>query len=131
MKKRIIATIGALTILLSISITVLAASSYNYSFTLTPPYGGSLKSTARQTVKTGDSPFVHPNVSATPTNYFLSPLQLSTTQATNIVSNISTVGKRNFSYLSGYGGVGNSYCLSAYPTNIHFLEYRVTGTWSP
>jgi hypothetical protein len=129
MKKKILTSIATFCLLMGITVTALA--SQNFDFTIRPPFIGSMVSSNLVTVTTGMSPFVNPNVSATPTTYFLSPQRVSSTQATQLISNVSTAGRRNFTYLTGYGGVGNRYCLSAYPSNTSFLEYRVTGTWSP
>ncbi|GAE29745.1 hypothetical protein [Halalkalibacter hemicellulosilyticus] len=109
-KKFIIALASVFGILILLPDSTEAA---NYSFTFNPPFAGSLQSTTLVTKSSGTSPFVNPSHSSTPTNYFLSPTRFSSTTATNIVSNISTSGRRGFSYSSGYGGSGQSYCLSA------------------
>lgn len=94
---------------------------------------GSMNSTVLVEKPAGTSPYVWPYISATPTNYFLSPKRKSATQATNIIQNVSSPGKRYFTYLPGYGGVDSLLCLSGYPTSTYyeFTTYRVYGEWSP
>jgi|BioPla2DNA2_1021312.scaffolds.fasta_scaffold190362_1 hypothetical protein len=87
--------------------------------------------TELQPVKSLNSAFVNPAVSQVPTNYFLSPEPGSTRQATALIKNVSTSGKRYFEYYSSYGGIGTRYCLAAYPSNWDFDTYTTRGTWSP
>lgn len=47
------------------------------------------------------------------------------------ITNITTSGKRSFTYYDGYGGIGNKYCLSGYPTHWDYTPYSISGTWSP
>jgi hypothetical protein len=128
MKKRIISFVLALSLVFAMSVSAFAAS---YAFFISPPFVGSLKSTATQIVVSGTAANVNPSTSATPTSYYLSPTPGSSTTATGVLTSISTSGYRGFTYNSGYGGVGNYYCLSGYPSNSDFLTYNVGGTWSP
>jgi len=128
MKKGLISFGAALILVFGMSVTAFAAS---FSFSFTPPFAGSMQSTFLQEVTSINSAYVNPSHSATPTNYFLSPNQKSSTTATNILTDISTSGKRTFTYNSGYGGIGNKYCLSGYPSNWDFVDYTVSGSWSP
>ena len=103
----------------------------SYNFLIEPPYVGSLVSTFLYRVDTGTpTPYINPSISSTPTNYVLSPERYSSTVATNFRTNISTPGYRSFTYNSGYGGVGTSYCLSGYPTYFEYATYIVYGDWS-
>jgi hypothetical protein len=45
---------------------------------------------------------------------------------TNVTSGIA-----HFTYNSGYGGAGQRYKLTGYPSNMNFLEYRAAGNWKP
>ena len=75
--------------------------------------------------------YVDPDVTTISTVYFLSPTQVSSTQATALV--YKTVASRsNFSWLSGYGGRGNQYCLSGCPdwhVGSH-TAYDAYGSWN-
>ncbi|MBP1994325.1 hypothetical protein [Paenibacillus eucommiae] len=129
MKKRIsmISFVAVLCLVFG-SVSAFAAS---FSFHFTPPFVGSLKSTSTQKVTTLAAAYVNPSTSATPTSYFLSPTPGSSTNATNIITDISTSGSRSLTYNSGYGGMGTSLCLSGYPSNFDFVDYNIAGTWSP
>lgn len=117
--------------LTSLSLFPNTTSAANFSFSISPPFAGSMVSSSLVTKTSTSTPYVSPSHSTTPTNYFLSPQRGSSTQATSLVTNISTAGRRNLSYLSGYGGTNQRYCLSAYPSNTSFVRYSVSGTWAP
>ena len=106
----------------------LTAGAYSYKLNIMNPFNTSLTSTTTEQVS-GSTPYVSPNVASSPTGYFLSARPESIDQATNIVGDITTPGRRYFTYKPGFGGSGNRYCLSAYPTEINFLDYVVQGTW--
>ena len=76
----------------------------------------------------GGTPFVYPSVSTIATQYFLSPNTYGWTQATNVVT-ISNREWRSFSWYSGYGGSGQSYCLAGCPDadNGSWLAYHIEG----
>ncbi|MBM7542337.1 hypothetical protein [Amphibacillus cookii] len=120
-----------LIVVTSLSLFPNTSSAASFSFTISPPFAGSLVSSSLVTKTSTSTPYVSPSHSATPTHYFLSPQRGSSTQATGLVTNISTAGRRNLSYLSGYGGTNQRYCLSAYPSNTSFVRYSVSGTWAP
>lgn len=128
MKRRIV--VSVLSILLVVGVPVSAAA-LDYDFVFKPPFAGSMLSTDLYDVEQADSAYVRPLISATPTTYFLSPTPFTSTEATNYVTDISTSGKRSFTYKSGYGSVGNEYCLSGFPSNYDFVRYYVYGDWSP
>lgn len=127
-KKRIASLGLALCLVIGTSASAFAAP---YSFHFSPPFVGSLQSTSSQTVQTLNAAYVNPSTSATPTSYYLSPPGSTSANATNIISDISTSGSRSFTYNSGYGGKGTSLILNACPSNFDFVDYNVSGTWSP
>ena len=91
----------------------LPASAYSYNFSFPAQQANSMRSTSLYTRGTSTA-YVDPDVTTISTIYFLSPTRVSSTQATALV--YKTSGTRsNFSWLSGYGGKGNSYCLSGCP----------------
>lgn len=129
MRKRIIILIAVLC-LFAVSGTALAAE-YSYSFTFNPPFVGSLRYTEPRIRRVGDTPYVWPNYSTTPTNYVLVTEHSVTTPATNTLKEIYTAGKRYFSYLPNYGGYDEAYRLAGYPTYTDFDTYTISGKWSP
>lgn len=128
-KKRFVALVGVFCIVFMVSSTSFA--SHSFYLTISPPYPGCLESTWYEKVTSSSTAFVNPAVSQTPTNYFLSPTRFSSTQATALISNVSTSGTRYFDYYSDYGGFGTHLCLSAHPSNWDFDQYTTRGTWSP
>lgn len=128
MRKRIIILIAVLC-LFAVSGTALAAE-YSYSFTFNPPFVGSLRYTEPRIRRVGDTPYVWPSYSTTPTNYVLIP-EHEITPVTNTLKEIYTAGKRSFTYLPGYGGYGQKYRLAGYPTYTDFDTYTISGKWSP
>ena len=71
----------------------------------------------------GGTPYVYPSDTFLETQYFLSPNTYGWTTATNVV----TIGRRqwrNFTWKSGYGGSGQSYCLAGCPSSS-------IGSWDP
>lgn len=65
-----------------------------------------MKSTSAVTKTTTATPYVSPSTSSVATNYFISPKPKSYTNATNIITNVTTTGTKFLTYLSGYGGTG-------------------------
>lgn len=78
-----------------------------------------------------EPPYVSPTVAATPTTYVLVPEQSTRYFATNIITSVSTAGRRNFTYNANYGGAGGTYYLAGHSTERNFIEYIVVGTWNP
>lgn len=100
-------------ILLSLSISSKALSSHNYCFHFPSYLSNSMWYSSIESV-TGGSPYVYPGVSTISTKYFFSPYQSGWTQATEV----ATIGNRTkytFTWRSGYGGSGHSYCLAGCP----------------
>lgn len=108
----------------------LPASAYSYNFSFPAQQANSMRSTSLYTRGTSTA-YVDPDVTTISTIYFLSPTRVSSTQATALV--YKTSGTRsNFSWLSGYGGKGNSYCLSGCPDwNVgSHTAYSSYGSWN-
>ena len=127
MKKKNLFLIVALGLLMITG----SAMAYTYDFTFSPPYSGCMNSTGLNKLS-GGTPYVYPKVSSTPTSYYLASTPYSgLTEVTNYIVNISTPGKRYFTYNSGEGYGNKRYCLSGYPTNYNFSMYNVYGDWQP
>ena len=108
----------------------LPASAYSYNFSFPAQQANSMCYTSLYTRGTSTA-YVDPDVTTISTIYFLSPTRVSSTQATALV--YKTSGTRsNFSWLSGYGGKGNSYCLSGCPDwNVgSHTAYSSYGSWN-
>ena len=128
MKKKIKCLCVVMALVMICSASVIAAA---YTFTITPPYAGCIRYTTNSVAVTGSTPYVSPSVAATPTTYVIVPGKAAANYATNILTGISTAGRRNFTYNPGYGGSGQRYYLAAHSTETQFLQYKVTGTWNP
>lgn len=128
MKKRIVSFSIVLSLVYAMTATAFAAS---FDFHFTPPFTGSLNTTGLQEVTQLDAAYVNPSTSATPTTYYLATSSSNTIAATDFIKDVSTSGKRSFTYKTNYGGIGTKYKLGGYPSNFDFLEYDVEGTWSP
>lgn len=127
MKKKIKCLCVVMALVMICSASAFAAS---YNFIISPPYAGCVKFSNKIEV-TGSTPYVNPSVAATPTTYVIVPKAATGVYATNIITGISTAGRRNFTYNSGYGGLKQSYYLAGHSTEIDFLTYTVKGTWAP
>ena len=111
----------------SVNMTAFARS---YSLDIPGTYVHSMRSTELCEKTTTSTPYVYPNKNSISTNYFLSPTRMSSTQATNVIP-ISAIEKKFFTWKTGYGGIGTSYCLSAYPdVTGDYDAYNVSGEWS-
>lgn len=127
-KKAFIVFVLGLTLITAVPKEAFAAS---YSLWLPYPLAGSMRSAGPVKKTSTGTPYVNPAIATTPTNYMLSPQSKSDIKATGIIRNVTDAGRKNFSYLSGYGGQGSSLYLSAYPDRSEYDPYRVRGTWSP
>lgn len=114
-----------------VMISCSAVFAASYTFTMIPPYDGCIRySTGVH--RTGGTPYVNPSVATIyPSTYVLVPQQSTRVLATKALTNISTAGRRNFTYNTGYGGNGQTYYLAGHCTEKKFEMYTVTGTWSP
>ena len=114
-----------------VAVPVMAATPpFNYSWLMPKEFHGSARSTDLM-LKTSayTTPYVYPSINTLPTAYYLSPTRLSSIDATDVIT-IDTPGKRNFKWEPGYGGVGQSYCMTAYPNMTGDWEaYTIRGTW--
>ena len=126
MKKRI--TVFALVICLVCALSV-SAFATSYAFYFTTPYVGCMNSSGVSESATSNPYVKQSYTTAQGTTYFLSPSRFSSTQATNLVSNVTNSSTHSFTYKSGYG-IGSSYYLSGVPYSQSFSNYVVDGTWS-
>lgn len=130
MKKRNRRILGlglAMGMMLSMSISAFARE---YSLDIPAGFTGSMRSTNLFQKSTSGAPYVWPDKVSISTTYFLSPVERSVILATDEKS-LSGITKFTFTWKENYGGIGTSYCLSAYPTVVaNYDAYNVTGTWS-
>lgn len=129
--KRLLAVVlAACMLMVSAAIPASAASSHSYYFSFPGQLSGSLRSTPLY-ARTSGTASVTPSVTTVKTMYILSPTQYSSTQATNAVYK-TYAGTSNFSWFSGYGGTGNTYCLSGCPSMDlgSFNAYVANGTFA-
>lgn len=127
MKKKIKCLCVVMALAMICSASAFAAS---YNFPIVPPYSGCIQYSSG-VQRTSGTPYVSPSVAATPTTYVIVPEQNTHNFATNIITSVSTAGRRNFTYNSGYGGTGHTYYLAGHSTERSFLAYTVRGTWNP
>lgn len=128
-KKAFIVVLVGLSLTTALPKETFAASSYRLR--LTYPFPGSMDSDGPETKVRGTTPFVNPDIATTATNYYLSPGAGSRDEATRQIRNVTTTGRRNFTYNSGYGGAGNVLYINGYPDRMEYRSYTATGTWSP
>ncbi len=126
--KRLLAL--TLVLMMVVALFAMPASAYSYNFSFPNTINDSLRSSSMQTRGTANPSFT-PYVATVSTYYYLSPQRYSSTNATNIIAktNIST---SSFTFRSGYGGVGQSYCLSGCPNSGigSWNAYSVNGSWT-
>lgn len=126
-RKKWLALLMAAGMLMSLSVT---ASARSFNFSIPDNYIGSMQSTNLYIKESNSTPYVKANVYTISTYYFLSPTRQSDILATNKIA-ISDILTHNFDWQTGYGGIGNRYCLSAYPTvQANYDAYAAYGTWS-
>lgn len=104
-----------------------AINTYRYDFDFPSSIYYSMRYSPKHNVSSG-TPYVYPDTSTVSTKYFLSPYREGWTQATN-VQTISVRQKKYFTWNSGYGGSGQSYCLAGCPDadNGSWLAYHIEG----
>lgn len=105
------------------------AASYNFHFK--PPFAGSANHSSPATADGAFTPYVQPNGTTAATTYVLTQPQAgSTATVSNFKTNV-TSGRSSFKYDAGYGGKGQRYKLTGYPSNSNFQEYKAAGSWKP
>lgn len=106
------------------------AFAYTYNLDIPTPYLNSMQSTELEVKESATTPYVQPEKRTIATNYFLSTIPRSYLASTNVITKSNT-GYSSFTWQSGFGGIGTSYCLSAYPnTTGPYDAYNVSGKWS-
>lgn len=128
-KRKVTKTVVlALCLLMLTSVSVFAAS---YSFHFKPPFAGCIQHSSPATADGKFTPYVDPDGTTNATTYVLTmPDAGSTVTVSNFKENV-TSAKTYFTYNSGYGGSGQKYKLTGYPSNYDFQEYYAAGTWKP
>lgn len=114
------------------------SDAWYYNFTMNPPYPGSLRYTGEQQVTTdgGNAAYVTKTTHTAETSYVLSVKEGSTFRpsidpfVSDQLTKKSGTGTFPFTYKSGYGGRGQKYYLSVYPSNYNFSKYDVCGYWN-
>ena len=104
MRKRMLSILMLVCLLFAICATPASAYTFNFNF----PSSDQISSSMRSTSFSYQSKSATPYVTTISTLYFMSPSRLSSTNATNIVY-ITSKTTKNFTWRSGYGGVGNAY----------------------
>ena len=132
--KRLLAILLTLCMLVMVCAPVFA---YDFTFQFDRSQGKTLARSGPYAVESPGAYVKHNSVTV-PTNYSLWLMigQDYNVGADKVVSNeirnYSSTIKQLFNYHSGYGGNGESYYLSAYPTNMtNFNPYTAAGTWAP
>ena len=125
--KKMIVVLMAVAMLSSLFAVSTSAAEFN--FWIPYPKMGSLQNTSAVKKTTNTTPYVQTTVNTISTRYYLAPSGDRTTPASNSVYLTSPV-RRTLSYYSGYGGIGQSYTLCAYP-NVEgaYSAYRAKGYW--
>ena len=112
---------------INLSVGQAQVASYDFPFTPTFEGCGQYSSIAGTT---GTGAYVSPSVSATETTYCVVSGKNSIVVASDYVKT-GDVGRKEFTYKSGYGGEGHNYRLYGYPSSTRFSDYNVHGTWKP
>lgn len=109
------------------SVSAFAAS---YNFTFTPPFAGSAKSSSLVTADGKFTAYVDPGGTTNATTYVLTRGTSQAATVSNFRTDV-TSARSNFTYDTGYGGAGQKYKLTGYPSNHNFQAYKAAGTWKP
>lgn len=131
MKKKITVIMIILLLVFVAVGPVFAEPPYYYYFIFDPPFAGSMNWDSPSQFVSGSSSYVDPNGSSAETNYFLTTQPGEIILATYILYEVETTTKRYFTYQTGYGGIGQKYCLAGYPSNYDFNYYTISGYWLP
>lgn len=128
-KRNITKIIVLVLSLLAVTSVSVFATTYNFYFK--PPFIGSIRHSSPATANGAFTPYVQPSGTTNATTYVLTmPEPDSIVTVSNARTNV-TSGIAHFTYNSGYGGAGQRYKLTGYPSNMNFLEYRAAGNWKP
>ena len=127
LKKKILALFTCMALLCAMGMTASAAS-FNLLMKKPDASGNTIRYTT--SMLSTSSPYVNPTVYAVPTTYFLALPNRDAYNVSTTVKEVSTPGRRSFTYYSGYGGSGQYYRMGAMPISRNYNEYRVNGSWS-
>lgn len=117
-----------LCILMSFSADAYASS---YSFHFEPPFVGSIQHAPASRADGAFTPYVQPSGTTNATTYVLTISDWNSTQSVSDFRTDITSGRAYFTYDTGYGGYGQYYKLTAYPSYYDFQEYYAAGSWKP
>lgn len=110
------------------SVSALAAG---YSFHFDPPFSETELGTSEPALADGNlTPYVDPSGVTVPTTYFLTTPDSAVNTVTDAKKYVSSA-KTYLTYYPGYGGIGQSYRLRAYPSYFNFQSYDCAGVWQP
>lgn len=128
LKRNVTKILVLMCVLILGSVSAFAAT---YNFYFTPPFVGSIQHSSPATADGAFTPYVHPSGTTNATTYVLTmPEFNSIVTVSNVRTNI-TSGRAHFTYNPGFGGAGQRYKLTGYPSNTNFQEYRAAGNWKP
>ncbi|MBZ4665362.1 MAG: hypothetical protein JG770_615 [Mahella sp.] len=108
-----------------------SAFAVTYSFHFEPPFVGSVQHSPSAMADGTFTPYVDPSGTTNATTYVLTlPSPGSIDTVSSFAPNV-TSAKTYFTYNSGFGGLGQYYKLTGYPSNSDFQEYYAAGGWKP
>lgn len=108
-----------------------SAFAASYYFNFEGSFVGSIQHSFPRAADGNFTPYVYPNGTTNATSYVLTKsASNSTSEVSNFRTNI-TSGKHNFTYKKGFGGSGQDYKMTGYPSNSDFQDYKAAGTWKP
>ncbi len=128
LKRKIIAVFTCVALVCSMGLSA-SALSYDLDMKEPDPSGNRIRYTSSYNATS--SPYVKPNVYATPTDYYLVLPDRDGYNVSQVIYEVSNTVRRNFTYYDGYGGSGEKYRMGAAPSYSNYYRYRVTGSWSP
>lgn len=130
MLKRKLSKLIVLTLSLLI-IGTLSVFAATYDFYFEPPFAGSIQHSLPSEADGAFTPYVCPYGTTNATTYVLTqPEYNSTSTVSNYITDV-TSGIHYFTYETGYGGSGQDYKLSGYPSDFYFQQYTDSGNWKP
>lgn len=114
-----------------LTVGTVSALAVGYDFHFKPPFTGSIQHSSPAVADGSFTPYVDPDGTTNATTYVLTrPTSGSTDTVSSFATNV-TSSKTSFTYNTGYGGAGQSYKLTGYPSNADFQEYYADGEWKP